>query len=84
MLAQERSERMSLENAATSLQNALQTSRQKVNEQKETISRLEDDVQKAQSVAPCLREIINGSFVDKPFQSRYFRLFLFSNVLADI
>lgn len=61
ILTQERSERMSLEQAASSLQNALQFSKKKVNEQKETINRLESDVQKAQSLAPCLKEILSGT-----------------------
>lgn len=61
-LTQERSEKMSLEQTASSLENALQFSKKKVNEQKETISRLENDVRKAQSLAPCLKEILSGKF----------------------
>lgn len=61
-LTQERSEKMSLEQTASSLENALQFSKKKVNEQKETITRLESDVRKAQSLAPCLKEILSGMY----------------------
>lgn len=59
-LTHERSEKMSLEQTASSLENALQFSKKKVNEQRETITRLEGDVRKAQSLAPCLKEILSG------------------------
>lgn len=62
-LSAERAQKMCLEQTTSSLQNALSFSKKKVNEQQETISRLEGDVRRAQSLAPCLKEILSGTFV---------------------